>query len=195
MSNFNPYTCDTRTTGSSTCSSFTVRNNLAWCTGATCAMHGQVYGVGNFTDDGGNIKTDPLLVNVAANDFSLSLRSPAISAGGYLTTVAAGDSGSGTTLLVNDASYFQDGRGISGVKADQIRVGTTTVAQITSVNYATNSLILANSIARLPGDRVYLFTDSNGRIVLFGNAPDIGALPAGLQQTPAPPTGLTVQVT
>jgi hypothetical protein len=181
---------------SDTCSTFAERNNLAWClganTGVTCNLHSQNYGRGNFTDDPGNIKADPLFVNYAANDFHLSTGSPAISAGSYLTTVAAGDSGSGTTLLVNDAGFFQDGDGIAGVKPDQIRVGTSTVAQITSVNYATNTLVLANSITRSPGNPVYLFSDSNGRIVLTGNAPDIGAFPSGLQQMPAPPTGLTV---
>ena len=191
--NYNPYADD-----ASTDATFVFRNNLAWCvgadTGGTCNLHSHIYGKGNFTDDPGNIKANPLLVNYAANDFRLAAGSPALGAGSYLTTVAAGDSGSGTTLLVNDAGFFQDGHGLSGVKPDGIRVGTTTVVQIASVNYATNTLVLANSITRSPGDPVYLFSDSNGRTVLFGNAPDFGALPSGLQQTPAPPTALTVKV-
>lgn len=189
---FNPYTCDINQPGG-TCNSFVDQNDLAWCTGTTCNLLGRSYGQGNFTDDPGNIKADPLLVNYATNDVHLSPGSPAIGAGSSLTTVAAGDSGSGTALLVNDAGFFQDGYGLPGVNADQIRVGTSTVAQITSINYATNTLTLSSSITRSPGAPVYLFGDSNGRIVLTGNAPDIGAFPAGSGK-PAPPTGLTASV-
>jgi hypothetical protein len=193
MLDYNPYADD-----ASTDPTFVARNNLGWCLGAdagvTCNLHSHVYGRGNFTDDPGNIKADPKFVNYAANDFRLSSGSPAIGAGSYLTTVAAGDSGTGTTLLVNDAGFFQDGYGIPGVKPDQIRLGTTTVVQITSINYATNTLVLASSVNRSPGTPVYLFSDSSGRVVLSGNAPDLGALPSSLQQKPEPPTGLAVTV-
>jgi hypothetical protein len=189
----NPYADD-----STTDATFTYRNNLAWClgadTGTTCNLHGHIYNKGNFTDDPGNIKADPKLANYNGSDFSLSAASPAIGAGSYLTTVASGDSGSGVTLLVNDAAFFQDSFGLLGVKPDQVRVGTSTIAQIKSVNYSTNTLNLANSITRSPGDPVYLFSDSTGRIVLIGNVPDLGALPYGAQHAPAPPLGLTVSV-
>ncbi len=190
MLNFNPYASDETTD-----STFVYRNNLAWCTGLTCNLHGHIYSRGNFTDDPGNIEADPKLTNYAANDFSLAPASPAAGAGSYLTTVAARDSGSGTKLLVDDAAFFQDGYGLSGVQADQIRVGLNTVVQISSINYATNTLNLAKPITRSPGDPICLFSDSHGNVVLFGNAPNIGALPtAGQQQAPAPPTGLTVSV-
>ena len=195
----NAFLCDDRSAGASTCSTFTAKNNLAWCT--NCKLYGQVYQKGSFTDvtsaSTGNIKADPLFVSYSPTvlgDLSLSPASPAVGAGSYLTKVAATDSGSGTSLVVNDAGFFQDGHGIQGVKPDQIRVGTTTVVQITSVNYTNNTLSLAKPITRSPGDPIYLFSDSNGRVVLFGNAPDIGALPTAVQQTPAPPTGLAVTV-
>jgi hypothetical protein len=181
----------------STCSTFTERNNLAYSTGTITNLYGQVYEQGSWTDIASNLRADPLFVGYSASalgNLNLQAGSPAIAAGSYLTTVAAGDSGSGTTLLVNDAGFFQDGFGIAGVQPDQIRVGTSTVVQITSVNYATNTLVLANSITRSPGSPVYLFSDSKGSIVLSGNAPDLGALPSGLQQTLAPPSGLAASV-
>ncbi len=132
-----------------------------------------------------------MFVNYAGNNFQLSTGSPAIGAGMYLTTVASGDSGSGTSLVVNDASFFQDGYGLQGVNADCIAVTrVTNHICITAVNYQTNTLILASSITRSQGDPVWLYSDSTGRQVLFGNAPNIGAtFDAGSR--PAPPTNLT----
>ena len=182
LANFNPYLVDVSS------APFTPSNNLAWCTGTPCNIHGHVYGSGNFTDDPGNIKADPKFVNYAGNNFQLSTGSPAIGAGTYLTTVASGDSGSGTSLIVNDASFFQDGYGILGVNADCIAVtAVTNHVCITAVNYQTNTLILASSITRTKGDPVWLYSDSTGRQVLFGNAPNIGAIFSSV----SPPTNLT----
>jgi len=185
LANFNPYYTDASS------APFSASNNLAWCTGTPCSIHGHVYGSGNFTDDPGNIKADPMFVSYAGNNFQLSTGSPAIGAGTYLTTVASGDSGSGTTLVVNDASFFQDGYGLQGVNADCIAVTTVTkLVCITAVNYQTNTLTLASSITRSKGDPVWLYSDSTGRQVLVGKAPNIGAtFDAG--SPPAPPTGLT----
>ena len=189
LSNFNPYFClDTA------CSPFTYANNLAWCTGGTCSLHGHTYGSGLFTSDPGNISADPKFVDYVGNNFDLAAGSPAIGAGTNLTTVAAGDSGSGTSLVVNDAGFFQDGSGIAGVNADCIAV--TTVAHyvcITAVDYQTKTLTLASSVTRSAGDPVWLYSDSTGRTVLTGSAPNIGATfdpPSG----PAPPTGLAALV-
>jgi len=189
LSSFNPYGTDSTTVGT-----FSSGHNLAYCTVSPCNLHGKVYGSGNFTDDPGNIKADPLFMNYSANNFNLQSSSPAIGAGTYLTTVASGDSGSGTSLVVNDAAYFQDGSGITGVQADCISV---TVASkhvcVTAVNYSTNTLTLVSGILRSAGDPVWLYSDSTGRTVLIGSAPNIGASvdPAS---APAPPTGLAALV-
>jgi hypothetical protein len=143
------------------------------------------------------LNQDPLFVGVS--DLHLQATSPAHDAGGPLTTVAAGDSGSGVTLLVDDAHFFQDGW--AGVNADWVRVGATTAVQISSIDYNTNTLKLASPISRSPGDPVYLYKDSTGRQVLFGSAPDIGAyeyadastLPPPDTTPPSPPTGVAVQ--
>src|SRR5262249_10115137 len=123
----------------------------------------------------------------------LAAGSPAIGTGTFLTTVAATDSGSGASLVVKDATFFQDGSAISGVRADCIAIGTATNrACITSVNNQTNTLTLANSITRSAGDPVWLYSDSAGRTVLIGSAPNIGAT---LAWTPAPepPSNLTAK--
>jgi MYXO-CTERM domain-containing protein len=121
---------------------------------------------------------DPLFVDAAA-DLHPQAGSPVLGAGGPLTTVASSDSGSGTSLVVDDAGFFQDGYGISGVQADWIRVGATDTAQIASIDYATNTLTLATALTRGAGDDVYLYKDSNGTIVLNGANPDIGAYQNG----------------
>jgi hypothetical protein len=186
LTDFNPYLAQ-----DTALASFVARNNLGYCTGSRCKLRPKTYGKGSFTDDPGNQIADPKFVNYAGNNFTLLAGSPALAAGTYLTTVASSDSRSGTSLVVNDAGFFQDGSGIPGVNADCIAV--TTVANhvcITAVNYQTNTLKLASSITRSVGDPVWLYSDSTGRTVLVGSAPNIGAsFVAG--STPAPVAGST----
>lgn len=161
---------------------------------------------GSFTSDPGNINANPLFVSYIsagnqANNYHLQAGSPAIAAGTYLTTVAAGDSGSGTSLVVNDASYFQDGYGLSNayptVHGDCIAVGTASnFVCVTAVNYTANTLTLTTSISRSVGQGVYLYSKSDGAQVLTGNAPDMGAYPytGGSTGSVAPPSGLSAAV-
>jgi hypothetical protein len=191
VSNMSPYYVD-----SSSNAGFTAGSNLAWCTG-TCGFLNRTNG-GSFATDGpGNVVANPLFLNYSANNFALSTGSPAMGHGTSLTAVAAGDSGSGTSLIVNDARFFQDGDGITGVQADWIRIGSSTTVQISSINYSTNVITLASPVTRSDGDRVYLYRDSNGTLVLANANPDIGAYSAssgGGTQAPAAPTGLTAVV-
>jgi hypothetical protein len=197
ISSVNPYTCGS----SSNCN---YGHNLYWC-GAGCAsVFGHMYGTGSFMSDPGNQNANPMFANYvsagnASNDYHLQAGSPAIAAGTHLTTVASGDAGSGTSLKVTDASYFQDGYGLSNpystVQGDCIAVTTTTNhVCVTSVNYATNTLTLSSSITRSSGDSVWLYSKSDGVQVLTGSAPDLGAQPYGGgsgTNPPAPPSNLS----
>jgi hypothetical protein len=120
---------------------------------------------------------NPLFVNttLGAVDLHLQAGSPSLQSGGSLTTVATADTGSGTTLVLDDAGFFQPGW--AGVLADEIAIGTrTNTAQIASINYATNTVTLVSGISRNDGDEVWLFRNSSGTQVLFGSAgPDRGA--------------------
>ena len=152
-------------------------SNAAFCT-LPCVLSGHIYGGAAFTLDTGNQMANPQFNNYAGNDFRLAPNSPAAGAGTYLTTVASADSGAGTSLVVTDAGYFQDGLGLNaeGVNADCISVtSTTNHVCILAVNYSNNTLTLANSISRSPGDHVWLFSNAMGTTVLYGNAPNIGA--------------------
>src|SRR3984957_4324752 len=62
---------------------------------------------------------------------------------------------------------------------DTIRIGTTTTVQIASggINYATGVITLASAVRWRNDNPVYLYKNSTGKQVLFGSAPDIGALP------------------
>jgi hypothetical protein len=161
-------------------------HNLYWCTGSCTSVWGNLAAV-PFLTDPGNKNANPLFVNYISpgnpgNNYHLLAGSPAIAAGTYLTTVAAGDSGSGTSLVVSDAAYFQDGYGLSNaystVLGDCIAVGTpSNHVCITAVNYTTNTLTLASSISRSAGQGVYLYSKSDGVRVLTGSAPDLGAYP------------------
>ena len=89
--------------------------------------------------------SDPLYVN-GSTDLHLQAGSPAIGAGGPLTTAVGGGSTS-TALTVADAGYFQDGYSISGVQADWLRIGSSTTVQISSINYGVNVITLATAVS------------------------------------------------
>ena len=198
FSDWNPYAC-------SGCANY--GHNLYLCTGTCTSVWGHYYGSGPFLNDPGNKNQNPLFVNYvgpgnSSNDYHLQSSSPAIGAGTNLTTVASGDSGSGTSLVVADATYFQDGYGLSNpystVNGDCIAVGTASNRVcVTTVNYATHTLTLASPISRSDGQAVYLYKKSDGVQVLTGSAPDMGAYPYGSGgggSAPTPPSGLTAVV-
>ncbi len=138
---------------------------------------------------------NPLLRNPGNNDFSLSDNSPAIDKGGPLTRVAGADVGSGMTLIVQKAEFFQPGWG--GADPDTIAVGSVNnVSRISSINYNTNTITLAAAISRSVGDPVYLYKRSDGTRVLYGSAPDIGAVESGSSSgstdTISAPAGISI---
>ena len=133
----------------------------------------------NYTDDPSFVNTDMSdSTSLILPDLTLQAGSGAIDQGGALTTVAVADIGSGTSLIVADALYFQDGSWAppGRISADWIAVGTVTnVVQIASIDYNAKTITLANSISREDNDDVWLYKNSSGDIVLYGDAPDAGA--------------------
>ncbi len=132
---------------------------------------------------------DPLFVSpdltqpssLTLPDLQLRTNSPAIDSGTFLTQ-ANGAGSNSVTLVVRDAQYFQDGtwgaamaQGVT-LFPDWIAVGrVTNVAQIRSIDYATNRVTLAAPLSWEDGAPIWLYRDSGGRQVLYGSAPDIGA--------------------
>jgi hypothetical protein len=181
-----------------------LKNNLYYVNNRiyTGSSSAQIYANEFNADARGN----PLFVNASITapadtndatwpDFTLRSGSPAIDAAGALTTVAVADTGSGTSLIVSDASYFQDGRyGPPGVvQADWIAVGSiSTVVQIASISG--NTITLAQSVARADNAPVWLYRKSDGVRVLNGSSPDAGAFESGGTSTPPPtaPTNLRI---
>jgi hypothetical protein len=153
----------------------------------------------------GDTQGNPLFINASttppANKADITLPnlgllagSPVINAGGALTSVAVSDSGSGTALVLADATYFQDGSAAppGTVQADWIAIGTVTnVVQISSISG--NTVTLVSGITRQDNAPVWLYKRSDGVRVLYDSAPDIGAAEyIGTGVAPAAPTGLRV---
>jgi hypothetical protein len=139
-------------------------------------------------------------------NLSLQASSPAINGGTYLTQ-ASGAGSNSTNLAVNDAMYFQDGtwgsnlaRGVDFFP-DWIAIGTVTnTAQISSIDYATNTITLASPKTWSANYPIWLYKKSDGAVVLAGSAPDMGAYEYTGAATPPPdttppsaPTGVKVQ--
>jgi len=107
---------------------------------------------------------NPLFVDVVNKDFHLDANSTCIDAGDFLTKTTS--AGSGTNIPVENVIYFCDGFGI--VEGDTIQLeGQTTQVMITSIDTATNTITINQSISWGMGDGVALAYD--------GIAPDIGA--------------------
>jgi hypothetical protein len=137
---------------------------------------------------------DPLS-SATLPDLRLRAGSPAIDGAAPLTTVRSGDTGTGTTLTVVDARFFQDGTwGPPGkIHPDIIAVGhPTNAVPVARVNYETNAIELATSISRRTGDRVWLYAKSDGRVVLKGAGPDFGASEFGAGTSPTAPTNVHI---
>ena len=131
------------------------------------------------------LNQNPLFAD--SQSLTLQSSSPAIDAGRPLTSVSPSDSGSGTTLYVNESGYFQNGW--AGTSADWIAVGNSgNVAQIASIDYSSNVITLTGAISRNVGDSVWLFKNSKGEQVLYGNSSDIGAYeyPSSMPLPPPP---------
>lgn len=113
-------------------------------------------------------------------DLSLLSTSTAAKGGVHLTT-AVGAGTKSTTLVVADALYFQDGTWgspLAGYQADWIAIGgTANAVQISSINYATNTITLAAAKTWATGAKIWLYKRADGTRVLYGSYPGYGASP------------------
>jgi hypothetical protein len=133
-----------------------------------------------------NANGDPIFVDpdmsdkssTALPDLSLQASSRAIDGGTHLTE-ANGAGTNSTTLIVDDALYFQDGSwgsALAGHQGDWIAIGTTNnIVQISSNDYATNTITLASEKTWSDKAKIWLYMRSDGTRVLYGSAPDYGA--------------------
>ncbi|MGD0098832.1 MAG: hypothetical protein ABSC60_00640, partial [Acidobacteriota bacterium] len=65
---------------------------------------------------------------------------------------------------------------------DWIAIGSVTnIVKISSINYTTNTITLASSMTWGDKAKIWLYSDSRGRRVLYGTGPDIGAHAYGSQ--------------
>jgi hypothetical protein len=113
--------------------------------------------------------------SITFKDFRPKSTSPLIDKGGNYTTVAAADSGSGTSLVVAWSFYFYEG--------DKIAVNTpTNIATISSIDYSTDTLTLAAGISRSEDDDVWILPYDFGNrqqrtdAAYYGSAPDLGPI-------------------
>jgi hypothetical protein len=148
------------------------------------------------------LTADPLFLNPDITDpnslvmpnLSLQAQSRAIDGGRYLAR-AIGAGTSSTTLIVDDASYFQDGTWApSGTSnADWVAIGTVNnVVQIDSIDYATNKITLVSPMTWSYMANIWLYKKSDATRVLYGAAPDYGAYEYKGQASIASPTNLRI---
>jgi len=149
------------------------------------------------------VQMDPQFSDYNRGDYTLKETSGLIDRGRNLTNVASSDSGSGSSLIVEDAGYFFDASGFPSwmeVRSDWIAVGSDLAGsekvQIVSIDYSNNKIVLSRIIGRGAGDRVWLWKDSDGSSAVAGAAPDIGAFEylgagAGIAP-PSPPNNVRV---
>jgi hypothetical protein len=158
----------------------TATNNFCTTAQSACTGCCTTNGDPKFTDPSVGDPTSSTLPNL-----TLRSDSTAIDGGTNLTT-AVGTGSSSTFLVVADALYFQDGTWGSDLARnvtffpDWISIGTVgNVVQISSVDYATNTITLASPMTWSNGASIWLYKKSDGIRVLYGSAPDYGAYEYG----------------
>lgn len=173
-------------------------HNFCFNSGWTGSWNGPSTGGGSSYDSSDIFNKDPLYV-APDTDLHLQSGSPAISAGGPLTKATNSGSAS-ASLTVADAGFFSWGYGIPNVQPDWIRIGPSVTAQISNIDYSTNTITLASPASWSSGAPIYLYKNSNGTIVLNGPNPNMGFDTAagtsgggssgGGSQPPLPPTNV-----
>lgn len=164
-----------------------VKNNIVydnfqeWRVGSSNILP-QVTYANNFNANPGFVNPDMSdKSSLVLPDLRLTAGSSCIDAGAPLTQ-AKGSGSDSLTLVADDAFLFQDGTWGSALThgvthfPDWIAVGTVENAvRIAAIDYATKTIRLASPLTWANGAKIWLYSDSGGRRVLKGSAPDIGA--------------------
>lgn len=156
-------------------------NSNEWRVGSTNILP-QVDYENNFNLNPGFLNTDMSdKTSLVLPDLRLGSGSPCIDAGIALTQAHGAGSGS-VSLVVDDALPFQDGTWGSALThgatyfPDWIAIGSVgNIVKIAAIDYATKTITLASPMTWTDGSKIWLYSDSHGRRVLYGTAPDIGA--------------------
>jgi hypothetical protein len=116
----------------------------------------------SFVDDGllAQFRMDPgsydiELVADALAAYSLDDGTDLKGAGTSLTVVDATDTGTGTSLIVEDARWFRAPIDEYETNGSSILVAANSAVNVTAINYATNTLTIDTSISRSSQDDVY----------------------------------------
>jgi hypothetical protein len=124
------------------------------------------------------VNNDPGFTDAAARDLTLTSNSSQIDAGAFVASTVS--NGSGTSMQVDDASWFYDGFGIVGEVPDMIQLeGQSEAVSIQSIDYASNTITLASPLTWSNGDGVH---------VKFAGTFEFGSTPT---RRPNSPTDLT----
>lgn len=137
-------------------------------------------------------------VDYANRDFNLAPGSNWIDAGAPLTTVTVILGANQVRLedsrwFYAEAVNFPSWMGVEmdwvciGPDASNINAAGTDCVQLTAVDDASGNVTFTPSASVSVGDVVWLYRNSSGRVVVNGNAPDIGALESGTAPTNTPP--------
>ncbi|MEM7367465.1 MAG: T9SS type A sorting domain-containing protein [Bacteroidota bacterium] len=126
--------------------------------------------------------SDPNFVDYGT-EYSINDVGPCYDSGSPVTNVDSSDASSGITLQVEDSRYFfseaSEFPAWMGVEQDWIAVGESIadahIVQVVDVIDSLNRMVLAADIQRTPSDFVWLWKNSQGKVVIQGEAPDIGA--------------------
>lgn len=117
-------------------------------------------------DHNSMVTSDPGFVDAAGGDLRLQGTSTQVDAGVHITRTV--DSGAGTRMAVEDASWFHDGYGIAGETPDTIRIEASAgPVAIEAIDRSANVLILSEPARWERGAGVH--PD------YAGAAPDVGA--------------------
>jgi hypothetical protein len=127
-----------------------------------------------------SLEADPRFVNAPNHDFHLQPDSPLRDAGTWLTKTVG--TGSGTTLVVENAGMFYDGFGIPGESGDLIQLADQDQsARVIQINYFNNRITIDRELTWSSGQGISLAYE--------GSKPDVGAFEY-ISQIIIPPSGI-----